>query len=524
MEIKLTSKEISENEYNTLRRLNGKRFDLENKINKYFSKNSSHNLFDSLSNFFIMQELIKEKISRVENTTYYLSLATSMAATVSDYNLNLNSDLETDFFNNKQVNYGQNFPLPTNDLISMYIQAMEKNFPKPLEIITNDFYKWAHNDSISYLKSNDFDFSQDLFVVLDDSKIKVPIIEQKSGKRVASFDVSKYVISSKSPIENSVKTNHTVMDSSINSNKPKSHIKPNEFGKNGSVGPLVNSTLKVFENDYIFGHENVKEAFSDLEFRVKNRDFFASRYHLKKVFPSYLLVGPPGTGKTTLVENFAKQCGLVFIKVPCPELVSSYFGQTSANIHGVYQSAKKMINNGASGVIIFFDEFDHIAKNRDKNGSQEYDSVVTTINENIGGGSSVPGVVTIAATNCYDKIDDAIKSRFKKLEVLYPSTDAGVIGIHKSIIKSMEDYSGEKMFDRINYDDLLTFCESDERYKSGRIIDQILHEASMRNDVRILNGKHGFVTTADLLVSYQGHKISETSKNYKEIGDRIGLK
>ena len=47
-----------------------------------------------------------------------------------------------------------------------------------------------------------------------------------------------------------------------------------------------------------------------------------------------LLHGPPGNGKTLLARAIASQCGLSFLCVKGPELISMYVGQSEENIRG----------------------------------------------------------------------------------------------------------------------------------------------------------------------------------------------
>lgn len=51
-------------------------------------------------------------------------------------------------------------------------------------------------------------------------------------------------------------------------------------------------------------------------------------FHLSGV----LLHGPPGTGKTLVAKAVASECGLSFLSVKGPELLSMYVGQSEANV------------------------------------------------------------------------------------------------------------------------------------------------------------------------------------------------
>jgi peroxin-6 len=52
-----------------------------------------------------------------------------------------------------------------------------------------------------------------------------------------------------------------------------------------------------------------------------------------------LLYGPPGTGKTLLAKAVATECGLSFLSVKGPELISPYVGESEKNVREVFARA-----------------------------------------------------------------------------------------------------------------------------------------------------------------------------------------
>lgn len=69
-----------------------------------------------------------------------------------------------------------------------------------------------------------------------------------------------------------------------------------------------------------------------------------------------LLFGPPGTGKTYLVNKIAKKWDLRMIQVKGPELLAKYIGQSEENVRNLFEKARK-----AKPCVLFFDEFDSLA-------------------------------------------------------------------------------------------------------------------------------------------------------------------
>lgn len=73
-----------------------------------------------------------------------------------------------------------------------------------------------------------------------------------------------------------------------------------------------------------------------------------------------LLHGPPGCGKTALANAIANECGVPFLRVSAPEVVSGMSGESEAKIRGLFQEAAAL-----APCIIFIDEIDAIAPKRE---------------------------------------------------------------------------------------------------------------------------------------------------------------
>ena len=131
-----------------------------------------------------------------------------------------------------------------------------------------------------------------------------------------------------------------------------------------------------------------------------------------------LLFGPPGTGKTTLAFALANKLQLPLILVRLDELISSYLGKTGKNIREIFEVAKN------DDVIIFLDEIDTVAKQRDDNKELgELKRVVTVLLQNI---DIFPqNSILIGATNNEKLLDKAIWRRFPlKIELQNPSEES----------------------------------------------------------------------------------------------------
>ncbi|EEH09882.1 cell division control protein [Histoplasma capsulatum G186AR] len=80
-----------------------------------------------------------------------------------------------------------------------------------------------------------------------------------------------------------------------------------------------------------------------------------------------LMFGPPGTGKTLMARAVANETGAFFFLINGPEIMSKMAGESESNLRKAFEEAEKN-----SPAIIFIDEIDSIAPNRDKtNGEVE---------------------------------------------------------------------------------------------------------------------------------------------------------
>lgn len=118
-----------------------------------------------------------------------------------------------------------------------------------------------------------------------------------------------------------------------------------------------------------------------------------------------LFCGPPGCGKSLTANALAGELNIPIAYVKLDGLVSSYLGQTGANIRKIFEFVKN------KRILLFLDEFDAIAKMRDDSHELgELKRVVTTLLQNL---DAMPAnVFLVAATNHHHLLDPAIWRRF----------------------------------------------------------------------------------------------------------------
>ena len=134
-----------------------------------------------------------------------------------------------------------------------------------------------------------------------------------------------------------------------------------------------------------------------------------------------LLIGPPGNGKTALAEAIAESLSVSFIVVRYEAMIGSYLGETAGRLKHIIDYAR------TTPSVLFFDEFDAIAKERgDTHETGEIKRVVTSLLMQVDGLPSY--TVTVAATNHPELLDRAVWRRFQLRLVLPAPSEKELAG------------------------------------------------------------------------------------------------
>lgn len=146
-----------------------------------------------------------------------------------------------------------------------------------------------------------------------------------------------------------------------------------------------------------------------------------------------ILDGPPGTGKTLLAKAVAGEAGVPFISISGSEFVEMFVGVGASRVRDIFSQAKKN-----APCIIFIDEIDAVGRQRGAGfagGNDEREQTINQILVEMDGFDGNPGIITIAATNRVDVLDQALlrPGRFdRKITVDLPDYKgrARILGVH----------------------------------------------------------------------------------------------
>jgi SpoVK/Ycf46/Vps4 family AAA+-type ATPase len=170
-----------------------------------------------------------------------------------------------------------------------------------------------------------------------------------------------------------------------------------------------------------------------------------------------LLVGPPGTGKTSLAEAVAEAVGLPLFVVRYEGIIGSYLGETAARLKRVFEYVR------TTPCLLFFDEFDAIGKERgDLHETGEIKRVVTSLLMQM---DDLPSyTVVAAATNHPELLDKASWRRFQ-LRLTLPMPDSHALARYiGSLTKRVREPLGQsattiaKKLGPVSYADAEQFC------------------------------------------------------------------
>jgi SpoVK/Ycf46/Vps4 family AAA+-type ATPase len=201
---------------------------------------------------------------------------------------------------------------------------------------------------------------------------------------------------------------------------------------------------------------------------TKTLEALTEDYGMREVFASFglapkrrvLFFGPPGCGKTVTARALAGQLGLPLLYVRFDSLISSYLGQTAANLRKLFDFTAQ------SRWVVLFDEFDALGRSRDDPGEHgELKRVINSILQLMDGfrGDSL----LIAATNHEHALDPALWRRFDEIVKFEPPDEAARLALLTNFLAGVK-HSGAD----------LRVLASDTDGLTGSDLEQVAVEAT----------------------------------------------
>ena len=164
--------------------------------------------------------------------------------------------------------------------------------------------------------------------------------------------------------------------------------------------------------DDVIGLEQAKRAMEQYVIKpLKDPESYKYNYGNSKCI---FLSGPPGTGKTTFAKAVAKEVGVPFAKVEVSGIVNALVGETAKNIDKIFRFAHDYAERNHTKLILFFDEFEEIARSRDSD-DKTSSLAVPALLRNLEGMTNNSELVVLAASNYVELIDKALFDRFRQI-------------------------------------------------------------------------------------------------------------
>jgi SpoVK/Ycf46/Vps4 family AAA+-type ATPase len=237
--------------------------------------------------------------------------------------------------------------------------------------------------------------------------LKILFRSFKQGDEATFYDTAQQIIAEEKQKNHNILAQDLQMILANGKSKPISSPKLYDFEKlprDRERGTLLLEirTAQKFLSDIILSDQVRKQVETLLREYAKTEILRAYGLRPKQ---KILFAGPPGCGKTLCAEVIASELGLPILYTRFDSIISSYLGETAANLRKVFEFASK------GTWIVLFDEFDAIGKSRDDLSEHgELKRVVNTFLQLLDGFQS--DSMFLASTNHEQMLDSALWRRF----------------------------------------------------------------------------------------------------------------
>ena len=241
--------------------------------------------------------------------------------------------------------------------------------------------------------------------------------------------------------------------------------------------------------------DHIKSVIEEVILEHEREDLLRS--HGLKPKSRLLFCGPPGCGKTLTAEVLAAELQLELVVIRFDAVVSSYLGETAANLRRVFDFLEK------GRYVALFDEFDGIAKERED--EAEHGELKRVVNSFLQMMDSYSGrSLMVAATNHEGMLDRALWRRFDEvfffdrpnieqirrlLELKLRSTSYDLPTDAREFVQVMDGYSHADI-ERVIIQSIKQMILKGRRSVDRDIFEVALNRETERKDIILRAGKN----------------------------------
>lgn len=268
------------------------------------------------------------------------------------------------------------------------------------------------------------------------------------------------------------------------------------------------TTRSDYTFDDVIGHDEVIE---DIKSYVSLLSRAPSlKQHGIKPPKGILFTGAPGTGKTLMAKAMAGEAKVPFIYLNTSNVIEMFVGVGAKTIRSCFKKARQL-----APCVVFLDEIDAIGRKRgESRGSSEDNQTILALLQELDGFKSTEGVLVIAATNCPNALDPAIKraGRFDREIVINPPRN------RKVRLELLEHYTaGFALGKSVNLNDIAAQLSGMTGADIATICNEAAIVAVMRNPESdsVLIEADDFTCAIDKLI-LKGNRLADDTKVNKQ--------